>query len=102
LYGGAKFRDRHVTSRSNRSFSIPTALALLVVACALAGCGRKAGLDPPPGTAEPTSVQGQAGAAPSEPAAVPRDSFDPLSTRDTSPRAAKGERKRIPLDAILD
>lgn len=100
MYGGAQFKDRHVTSRSNRSFSMPTALALLAVACALAGCGRKAGLDLPPGGAEPSSVRGQAQAAPA--AAAQRDVFDPVATTERAPRAPRGEKKRIPLDAILD
>lgn len=91
-----------MTSSSNRSFSKPTALALLVVACALAGCGRKAGLDLPPGAAGSTTAQGQAQAAPSEPVAAQRDVFDPIGTTDRSPRAPRGEKKRIPLDAILD
>jgi predicted small lipoprotein YifL len=102
LYGGAQFRDSHVTSRSNRSFSIPTALTLLVVACVLAGCGRKGGLDLPPSAAQPTSAQGNVEAAPNEPTAARRDLFDPAGTTDRAPRAARGEKKRIPLDAILD
>lgn len=87
---------------------MPTALALLVMACALAGCGRKAGLDLPPGAAAPASVQGQGqgqgqGQATSgEPAATRRDVFDPVTTVDKGPRAPRGEKKRIPLDAILD
>jgi predicted small lipoprotein YifL len=81
---------------------MPTALALLVVACALAGCGRKAGLDLPPGVAEPTSAQGQAQPVQNEPTAAQREVFDPISTTDKAPRAPRGEKKRIPLDAILD
>lgn len=102
MYGGAQFRDSHVTSRSNRSFSIPTALTLLVVACALAGCGRKGGLDLPPSAAQSTGAQGNVEAAPSEPMAAQRDVFGPVGTADKAPRAAQGEKKRIPLDAILD
>jgi len=81
---------------------MPTALALLVMACALAGCGRKAGLDLPPGAAAPTSVQGQGQATSGEPVAPQRDVFDPVTTVDKGPRAPRGEKKRIPLDAILD
>lgn len=91
-----------MTFRSNRTFSKPTALALLVVACALAGCGRKAGLDLPPGAAQPAGAQGRAEAAPGEPVAAQRDVFDPVAATDKAPRAPRGERKRIPLDAILD
>lgn len=84
---------------------MPTTLALLVVACALAGCGRKAGLDLPPGAAQPTvqgQGQGQGQGTLSEPVAVQRDVFDPVTAVDKGPRAPRGEKKRIPLDAILD
>jgi hypothetical protein len=42
-----------VTARSNRSFSKLTAIGLIVASCALAGCGRKAYLDAPPGVGRP-------------------------------------------------
>jgi len=79
------------------------ALVLLVATCALAGCGRKAGLDLPPSAAKSTGAQqGQSEAGPSEPVAVQRDVFDSMSTSDRAPNAPRGEKKRIPLDAILD
>ena len=40
-----------VTSRSNRRLARIAAIGALVAALGLAGCGRKAGLDPPPAAA---------------------------------------------------
>lgn len=101
LYGGAQFRDRHVTSGSNRFSSRLIAVGLLAAALALAGCGRKGGLDLPPGA---TGQPGAAAAVPPEDASgIPpqRNVFD-SGASDKGPVAARGAKKRIILDPLLD
>lgn len=91
-------------SRSNRSFSKLTAIALIALTCALAGCGRKAGLDLPPDAPPEAKTQTQ-----SDYAATPGLSGSNLQSEiyrppgsTNVPTAPRGEKKRIPLDAILD
>lgn len=91
-------------SRSNSSFSKLTAIGLIVAACALAGCGRKAYLDAPPGastdqTGMPSS--GFATANPNSAANLQNDVYRPPGSTNV-PTAPRGEKKRIPLDALLD
>jgi predicted small lipoprotein YifL len=95
-----------VTSRSNRSFSKLTAVALIALTCALAGCGRKAGLDLPPGA---SAEQQERAAAADAAGAADRNSASNLQSEvyrppgsTGAPLAPRGEKKRIPLDAILD
>ena len=92
-----------MTPRSNRHFSKLTIAGLIALTCILAGCGRKAGLDLPP-----TAAAGQT-AAPgdehnngaSSAAAGQGDIFRAPGT-DPAPQAARGNKKRIILDPILD
>jgi predicted small lipoprotein YifL len=63
----------------------------LVAAFALAGCGRKGPLDPPPAA----SLAGDQGAAQS-------GSAPPVIDREGRPVAPPGQNKRIPLDALLN
>jgi predicted small lipoprotein YifL len=93
-----------VASRSNSSFSKLTAIGLIVASCALAGCGRKAYLDAPPGasadqTGTPSSGYGTTN--PNSAANVQNDVYRPPGSANV-PTAPRGEKKRIPLDAILD
>lgn len=93
-----------MTSRSNRSYSKLTAIGLIVASCALAGCGRKAYLDAPPGasadqTGTPTSDY--ATANPNSAANLQSDVYRPPGSNNV-PTAPRGEKKRIPLDALLD
>ncbi|MES2750121.1 MAG: lipoprotein [Pseudomonadota bacterium] len=93
-----------MTPRSNRSLSKLTTIGLLALTCVLAGCGRKAGLDLPPG-APAAQADGSVGAVdgnPNSASAAQRDVFDSTGGVDRSPRAPRGEKKRIPLDALLD
>jgi predicted small lipoprotein YifL len=93
-----------VNSRNNPSFSKLTAIALIALICALAGCGRKAGLDLPPDAPPEAKTQSQ-----SDYAATPGLSgsnvqgeiYRPPGSTNV-PTAPRGEKKRIPLDAILD
>ncbi|ABE38175.1 conserved hypothetical protein [Rhodopseudomonas palustris BisB5] len=77
----------------------PSRWALVVIAAAtlaLSGCGRKAGLDLPPGAAATPSVS-----TASEPAAK-GDVFDSSFGANAPPVAGKGQKKRIILDPLLD
>ncbi len=61
-------------------------IGALAAALALAGCGRKGALDPPPGaTPDATTVNGQ-----------------PVMGSDKNPRAPIGPKKHIPLDNLLN
>ncbi|MEH2510752.1 putative small lipoprotein YifL [Nitrobacteraceae bacterium AZCC 1564] len=87
-----------MTPRSNRPFSKLTAAGLIALTCVLAGCGRKAGLDLPPAAAA-----GQTAAPGDEhnSAKLPGDVFTAPGT-EPAPAAARGNKKRIILDPILD
>lgn len=93
-----------MTSRSNRSFSKLTAAGLIALSFALAGCGRKAYLDAPPGaavdqTGAPASDSDTTN--PNSAANLQSEVYRPPGSTN-APRAARGEKKRIPLDALLD
>ena len=93
-----------MTARSNRSFSKLTAIGLIVASCALAGCGRKAYLDAPPGASadqKGTPSSDFATSNPNSAANVQTDVYRPPGSAN-APLAPRGEKKRIPLDAILD
>jgi len=97
------FKDSLV-SRSNSSFSKLTAIGLIVTSCALSGCGRKAYLDAPPGaSADQTGAPSSdyATTNPNSAANVQNDVYRPPGSANV-PTAPRGEKKRIPLDAILD
>lgn len=101
------FRDTghsRVTSGSNRSYSKLTAIGLIVAACALGGCGRKAYLDAPPGASTDQTGTPQsdfATANPNSAANIQNDVYRPPGSAN-APLAPRGEKKRIPLDVILD
>jgi predicted small lipoprotein YifL len=93
-------QERHAV---NLPFSRLAVIGALVAALSLAGCGRKGPLDPPP----------SAGVSQPQTAAGPGIGFNPLAagqgqTAPTSfdaagrPIAPKGEKKRLPIDWLLD
>lgn len=92
-------------SRSNPSLSKLTALGLIALTSVLAGCGRKAGLDLPPGASAEQRQSGGAtatGQADQNSAAnLQSQVYRPPGTSSIAV-APRGEKKRIPLDAILD
>lgn len=93
-----------MTSRSNRSPSKLTAIALIAFTCVLAGCGRKAGLDLPPDAPPEAKTQTQSDFS-STPGLVGSNAQTEIYRPPGStgvPTAPRGEKKRIPLDAILD
>ncbi len=93
-----------MTSRSNRSFSKLMAIGLIALPCVLAGCGRKAYLDAPPGASvDQTNPQNSdfATADRNSAANLQNEVYRPPGSANV-PLAPRGEKKRIPLDAILD
>ena len=89
---------------SNRSFSKLAAVGLIVASCALAGCGRKAYLDPPPGASADQKgppASDYATTNQNSAANLQNDVYRPPGSAN-APLAPRGEKKRIPLDAILD
>ncbi len=93
-----------MNSRNNPSFSKLTAVALIALSCVLAGCGRKAGLDLPPDAPPEAKAQTQSDFS-STPGLVGSNAQTEIYRPPGStgvPTAPRGEKKRIPLDAILD
>jgi predicted small lipoprotein YifL len=72
-------------------------VAALAVALLLSGCGRKGPLDPPPG-----SSQYQQGAPASAPGAPPQPGMHQEFDENGKPVAPAGQKKRLPLDWLLD
>jgi len=84
-----------------------TAVVLIALACALAGCGRKGGLDLPPGASAYEGAPGESNNSSSlaaQPAATAQGNvYDSgVVNIDRGPVAPKGPKKRIILDPILD
>ena len=99
LYGGAAFKGRIVIKTSHRATSRITAIALLALACALGGCGRKSGLDlPPSASLQPANGEPVAPA----PAATAPSVFDPTPGANKLIVAPRGEKKPFILDPILN
>lgn len=73
--------------------------ALLVAALGLAGCGSKAGLDPPPSAAIATPVNGVVKASNGQPNGAQAD-FDPVTGKPIAPTSVA--RKSHFLDFLID
>ena len=89
----------------NRNYS-PTyrgwaIIVLSAAVLALAGCGRKGGLDLPPSTPPQAAAAAQADAD-HEPAASQPSVFNPYYGSDAPPAAAKGSKKSFVLDPLLN
>ncbi|THD61967.1 MAG: hypothetical protein E7813_21280 [Bradyrhizobium sp.] len=88
-------------NRNYRPTSSGWALILLSAAVlALGGCGRKGGLDLPP-AASPQATAAAAAESGAEEAPKP-GALAPTAERGQGPKAAKGAKKRIILDPLLD
>ena len=84
----------------NCSFIRFAALGVLVVTLALAGCGRKGPLDPPPAASmQEPAAQGQSGSgeAPSQSGAQGIE-YGP----DGRMLAPRGQKKKLPADWLID
>ena len=104
LYGAAAFGDIAV-NRSTRPASSRAILVLTLAALALAGCGRKGGLDlPPQPTAQPLASTVPAPSAESQSASEKGAAlFGPTTgVDDSAPAATRGRKKSFVLDPLLD
>jgi len=95
LYGAGAIGEIDV-NRSARP-SRWTILVVVAAALALAGCGRKAGLDLPPGAAAAATPTVEA-----EPSSAKPTVFDPSYGTNAPPQAEKGRKKAFILDPLLD
>ncbi len=75
-------------------------ILLAAAALALAGCGRKGPLDPPPGASALSAVE--QGDSDEERAAARGNVFDPSYGANAPPRAAKGAKRSFILDPLLN
>jgi predicted small lipoprotein YifL len=111
LYGAAEFKDNIVNrSASPVSLSKLAAIGLILSACTLGGCGRKGPLDLPPNAAMPAGSQvttEQGGTQTYRSQNEGSNAADPgmfggAADGNAQVVAPQGQKKRIPLDAILD
>jgi len=90
-------------TRNYRPTSSGWAIILLsVTALALAGCGRKGGLDLPPNASNASTSAPQATATDSETQRAAQPGvFNPAFGSDAAPEAPKGKKKSFILDPLL-
>ncbi|MBS0529897.1 MAG: lipoprotein [Proteobacteria bacterium] len=101
LYGAAALGDIAV-NRTSSPVSARWALIVLAAATlALAGCGRKGGLDLPP-TASEQSRAAAAADDEARAAGAKGSLFDPSYGMNSDPVASKGTKKPFLLDPLLD
>jgi predicted small lipoprotein YifL len=74
-------------------------VAVAALALALAGCGRKGPLDPPPNALAPVVEQGDAG---EERAPAKGNVFDPSYGANELPKTPKGSKRSFILDPLLN
>jgi predicted small lipoprotein YifL len=101
LYGAARIGDLVVNRNYNPTSSGWTIILVSAAVLALAGCGRKAGLDLPPTASAPSAAAAQANAD-AERAASKPSVFNPNYGTDAPPTAPKGAKKAFVLDPLLN
>jgi predicted small lipoprotein YifL len=101
LYGAARIGDLVVNRNCNPISSGWTIILVSAAVLALAGCGRKAGLDLPPTASAPSAAEAQANAD-AERAASKPSVFNPNYGTDAPPTAPKGAKKAFVLDPLLN
>lgn len=90
-----------MTTGSSRISSKITAVVLIALTCALAGCGRKGNLDLPPSTSSYQAAPGPLDDT-SSAATAQGNLYETGTNSEKSLVAPKGAKKRIILDPILD
>ena len=99
MYGAAEFGDIAVIRALRPAPSRWAIILLAGAALALAGCGRKGPLDPPPGASSLSAVeQGDTG---EERAAAKGTVFDPSYGANELPKTPKGNKRSFILDPLL-
>jgi predicted small lipoprotein YifL len=101
LYGAARIGDLVVNRNCNPISSGWTIILVSAAVLALAGCGRKAGLDLPPTASAPPSAASAQANADAERAASKPSVFNPNYGTDAPPTAPKGAKKAFVLDPLL-
>jgi len=99
------FGDSAVSRTSNSVSSRWAVIVLAAAALALAGCGRKGGLDLPPTASNqppPGAAAANGASAANGPAAGPAGVFDPAYHASRKPVAPPGQKKSFILDPLLD
>jgi predicted small lipoprotein YifL len=100
LYGAAEFLRIVAVNRTSGPVSAGwTLVAVAGLALALAGCGRKGPLDPPPNAAAPLVEQGDVG---EEHAPTKGNVFDPSYGANELPKPPKGSKRSFILDPLLN
>jgi predicted small lipoprotein YifL len=100
LYGAAEFGDIAVISVSSPLPARWAVIVLAAAALALAGCGRKGPLDPPPGASSLSAVE--QGDTDEERAASKGTVFDPSYGANELPKTPKGNKRSFILDPLLN
>jgi predicted small lipoprotein YifL len=100
LYGAAEFGDIAVISVSSPLPARWAVILLAAAALALAGCGRKGPLDPPPGASSLSAVE--QGDTDEERAASKGNVFDPSYGANELPKTPKGNKRSFILDPLLN
>ncbi len=94
-------QEPFVNFRSTRvSYRLMTAAIVVAAGLALSACGRKGPLDAPPGAALASPDASSKNAVETQDRSLFGDPSQPNSAN--SLPVAKGEKKRIPLDVLLD
>lgn len=96
-----------MTEFCHRPYARLALIGLTAVALGLAGCGRKAGLDLPPGSSMAQTPEPEPAPQPSAPGMIPSIGSAPSSGYsglgvDGKPVAPAGPKKRIFLDNLLN
>ena len=87
-------------SRPNRSSFLLVVIGALALALPLSACGRKGGLDPPPGGSQ---LEGGAIRTPvTRKGATPLQEKPPEYDENGRPIAPTGPRKKLPADWLID
>jgi predicted small lipoprotein YifL len=100
LYGAAEFGDIDVIRALRPAPSRWAVILLAGAALALAGCGRKGPLDPPPGASSLSAAE--QGDTDEERAASKGSVFDPSYGANAPPKAPKGSKRPFILDPLLN
>jgi predicted small lipoprotein YifL len=100
LYGAAEFGDIDVIRALRPAPSRWAVILLAGAALALAGCGRKGPLDPPPGASSLSAVE--QGHTDEERAAAKGNVFDPSYGANELPKTPKGNKRPFLLDPLLN
>jgi predicted small lipoprotein YifL len=100
LYGAARIGDFVVNRNYRPTYRGWAVILLSATVLALGGCGRKGGLDLPPGAPPQATAAAQANAD-HEPAASQPSVFNPSYGADGMPATPKGTKRSFPLDPLL-